>query len=149
PKPEKWIRPHLVGCCSACRRPFLVAAQVPRSITGVFQPATSIKSLSLMPPAQHDTGECVPQVVTNIYGGLGLPTRRRFTFPLPYAGREQVAPAGTCRAAPSEVERQPARLFWYWVSFPLSELCSRVGSFRVRTKRSRFSAQNEVSRSPV
>src|SRR5947209_11675364 len=102
-----------------------------------------------MPPAQHDTGECVPQVVTNIYGGLGLPTRRRFTFPLPYAGREQVAPAGTCRAAPSEVERQPARLFWYWVSFPLSELCSRVGSFRVRTKRSRFSAQNEVSRSPV
>ncbi len=30
---------------------------------------------------------------------------------LPYAGPEQAAPAGTCRAAPSEVERQPARLF--------------------------------------
>ncbi len=123
---------RLVGGCERLPLAFLVAAQVPAQHDRGFQPAISITSLSLIPLAQGDTGERAPQVVTNTYGGLDSPTRRCFTFPLHYAGPEQVAPAGTFRADLLKSRGSPDVFFAAGSVSDRRALYGRVDSLRVR-----------------
>src|SRR5712691_3851735 len=79
---------HLAGCCERLPLAFLIASEVPAQHRRRF-PARDQHHVALAhSAAQGYTGECAPQVVTNTYGGLGLPTRRRspLTFTLRWAG---------------------------------------------------------------